>query len=89
MNLLALGIALIGIVVVLVGFYIARRITNKIGAGAAQIGSIIIGFFAVVAFPVDVDTSGQAGAYWFSGLIGCAIIGKLISRRKATSIENA
>jgi len=89
MNLIALGIALIGIVVVLVGFYIARRLTNKIGAGAAQIGSVVLGLFAVVAFPVDVETSGQAGTYWFFGLIFCAIIGKLFSKRKATGAENA
>lgn len=89
MNIIALCIALVGIVVVLLGFYVARRITSKIGAGIVQIAALILGFLAVLAFPVDLEVASQAGTYWFVGLIISAVAGKIISKRSAADTKNA
>lgn len=81
MNVMALGIACIGTLIVIAGFYVARKIQNKFGSGAIQILSLVLGFLALVAFPLDNESASQAGIYWFIMLIIFVIIGKVLGKK--------
>lgn len=82
MTLIALGIASIGTLIVIAGFYAAKKVKNKFGSGAIQILSLALGFLSIVAVPVDNESASQAGIYWFVMLIVCAIIGKIFGKKK-------
>lgn len=83
MNLTALFIALIGVVIVLVAFFIANKLRNKALSITIKIVGAVVGFLAMAAFPVkDLNVSSQAGTYWFVMLIIAAIVSKIFFKAK-------
>lgn len=89
MNIIALGVAAFGVFIVLVGFYLARKVSKKLWKGLIQVLSLLLGFMALLVFPVPVEAAASAGAYWFIILIICAVVSKVFFEKKADVGESA
>lgn len=89
MDFIALGLASLGLFIVLAGFYLAGKVTKKLWESLIQVFSLLLGFMALAVFPVSVETASSAGTYWFITLILCAAASKVFSKKKEDASERA
>ncbi len=83
MNFTALLIAAFGAIVVLAGFFIGNKVSNKAISIIIKIMSVAGGFFSLALFPVkDLAVSSDAGIYWFILLLVAAAVNKYIIKAR-------
>ncbi|MBD3645017.1 MAG: hypothetical protein P1U59_10115 [Alcanivorax sp.] len=89
MDVTALGLAALGAFIVLAGFYLAGKVTKKLWKSLVQVFSLLLGFIALAAFPVPVETAASAGTYWLIILVVCAVVSKIFFKKKEDVSERA